>query len=111
MRGVKLTVVGCSPAWPNPRGAHSGYLVNNGSGSVLLDCGPGVLPRLRDMHDWPDLESIVITHFHLDHWGDLVPWVWGAFYLRSNGAGLNHPDLWVHPGGRAHLEGLGMRLG
>ena len=43
---VKLTVVGCSPAWPNPGGAQSGYLVN-GSGNLLLDCGPGVLARLR----------------------------------------------------------------
>ena len=24
----------------------------------------------------------MITHFHLDHWGDLVPWVWGALYLQ-----------------------------
>ena len=39
---VKLTVVGCSPAWPNPGGAQSGYLVE-GSGRLLLDSGPGVL--------------------------------------------------------------------
>ena len=26
-RNVKLTVVGCSPAWPNPGGAQSGYLI------------------------------------------------------------------------------------
>ena len=25
---MNLTVVGCSPAWPNPGGAQSGYLVN-----------------------------------------------------------------------------------
>src|SRR5437016_6220370 len=44
-RNVKLTVVGCSPAWPNPGSAHSGYLVTNGERRVLLDCGPGVLAR------------------------------------------------------------------
>ena len=44
---VKLTVVGCSPAWPNPGGAQSGYLVE-GPGRLLLDCGPGVLARLRE---------------------------------------------------------------
>ena len=26
---MKLTVVGCSPAWPNPGGAQSGYLVDD----------------------------------------------------------------------------------
>src|SRR5215208_6042693 len=47
-RNVKLTVVGCSPAWPNPGGAQSGYLVESDGRRLLLDCGPGVLPRLRD---------------------------------------------------------------
>ena len=37
---MKLTVIGCSPAWPNPGGAQSGYLVE-GEGRLLLDCGPG----------------------------------------------------------------------
>jgi ribonuclease BN (tRNA processing enzyme) len=107
---VKLTVVGCSPAWPNPGGAHSGYLVQ-GSGSLLLDCGPGVLGRLRGMYGWPELEAIVITHFHLDHWGDLVPWVWGALYLRSHGDVPPRPRLFVPPTGIAQLETFGSLLG
>ncbi len=76
---MKLTVVGCSPAWPNPGGAQSGYLLE-GPGRLLLDCGPGVLARLRSngTNGWPEVDAIAITHFHLDHWGDLVPWVWGA---------------------------------
>ena len=40
---------------------------------MLLDCGPGVLGRLRVADGWPTVDAIVITHFHLDHWGDLVP--------------------------------------
>ena len=47
---------------------------------MLLDCGPGVLPRLRAQDGWPRVDAIVITHFHLDHWGDLVPWTFGAMY-------------------------------
>jgi ribonuclease BN (tRNA processing enzyme) len=108
---VQITMIGSSPAWPNPGGAHSGYLFEGSSGRLLVDCGPGVLPRLREREAWPQIDAIAITHFHLDHWGDLVPWVWGSFYLRSNGVGPGRPDLWVHPGGRAHLEALGARLG
>jgi len=108
---VQLTVIGSSPAWPNPGGAHSGYLFETDGRRLLVDCGPGVLPRLRERETWPNIDAIAITHFHLDHWGDLVPWVWGSFYLRSNGEPPGHPELWVHPGGRAHLEGLGTRLG
>ena len=44
---VRLTVIGSSPAWPNPGSAQSGYLVE-GEGALLLDCGPGVLARLRE---------------------------------------------------------------
>jgi ribonuclease BN (tRNA processing enzyme) len=109
---MRLNVVGCSPAWPNPGGAQSGYLVESEGGSVLLDCGPGVLGRLRTAAGgWPEPDDIVITHFHLDHWGDLVPWVWGAFYLRGRGGHLGSPNLWVHPGGAALLEHFGTLLG
>src|SRR3954454_10892566 len=93
-RNVKLTVVGCSPAWPNPGGAQSGYLVEDGGGRVLLDCGPGVLARPRQDDVWPRVDAIVITHSHLDHWGDVVPWVWGAMYL---GLQDEAPELWVPP--------------
>lgn len=105
---VKLTVVGCSPAWPNPGGAHSGYLIE-GPGRLLLDCGPGVLGRLREREIWPRIDAIVITHFHLDHWGDLVPWVWGT--MAGKGREVEPPQLWVPPDGRASLEVLGTSLG
>lgn len=103
---MRLNVVGCSPAWPNPGGAQSGYLVDD---RLLLDCGPGVLARLRERHGWPQVEAIAITHFHLDHWGDLVPWVWGRMY--GLGHDLATPELWVQPGGRSELEEFGARLG
>ncbi len=105
---MRLTVIGCSPAWPNPGGAHSGYLVEE-SGALLLDCGPGVLARLREHEAWPRLDAIAITHFHLDHWGDLVPWVWGT--LHGPGAQAEQPQLYVPPGGRARLAELGEQLG
>lgn len=105
-RRVKLTVVGCSPAWPNPGGAQSGYLVDE---RLLLDCGPGVLGRLRERHGgWPDLEAIAITHWHLDHWGDLVPWVWGTL---AGFAREQKPELWLPPEGRERLAALGGELG
>jgi ribonuclease BN (tRNA processing enzyme) len=107
---VKLTVVGCSPAWPNPGSAHSGYLVENSAGRLLLDCGPGVLGKLRERDDgWPRVDAIAITHWHLDHWGDLVPWVWGAKF--GLGRDVPAPELWVPPGGGASLAAFGTRFG
>jgi ribonuclease BN (tRNA processing enzyme) len=96
---VRLTVIGSSPAWPNPGSAQSGYLLE-ANGKLLLDCGPGVLGRLRET-GLLDVDAIAITHFHLDHWGDLVPWCWLAAYGRER---LSRPRLLVPPGGSAELE-------
>ena len=106
---MRLVVIGSSPAWPNAGSAHSGYVVESGGKRLLLDCGPGVLGRLREQEPWPTIHSIAITHFHLDHWGDLVPWVWGSFYRRGHDD--VRPELWVYRGGRKFLEELGSRLG
>src|SRR5207248_11124749 len=101
---VKLTVIGCSPAWPNAGGAQSGYLVE-GDGRLLLDCGPGVLARLRATDGWPRVDAVVITHFHLDHWGDLVPWIFGAAF--GPGREVPKPELWLPPGGSERLRAYG----
>jgi ribonuclease BN (tRNA processing enzyme) len=102
---VKLEVIGSSPAWPNPGGACSGYLVD---GRLLLDCGPGVLAKLREREPWPSVDAIAITHLHLDHWGDLVPWVWGSLY----GPGREfRPALWLPPGSGKALRPILARLG
>ena len=99
---VRLTVIGSSPAWPNPGSAQSGYLLSvdeSAAGTLLLDCGPGVLGRLREA-DSTGVAAIAITHFHLDHWGDLVPWAWLADYGAD---GPGRPELWLPPGGTGQL--------
>lgn len=107
---MRLRVIGCSPAWPNPGSAHSGYVVESNGDRVLLDCGPGVLARLREESPWPHVDAIVISHFHLDHWGDLVPWVWGSMFRAQNGD-TRAPELWVPPGGASTLRAAGLLLG
>ena len=101
---MRLEVVGSSPAWPNPGGACSGYLVDE---RLLLDCGPGVLARLREQRPWPEVEAIAITHLHLDHWGDLVPWVWGTLF----GPGKPGVSLWLPPGSGQSLRPVLAQLG
>ncbi len=100
---MKLTVVGCSPAWPNPGRAHSGYLVEHDGGRLLVDCGPGVLSRLREAEGWPVIDAIVITHTHLDHCGDLVAWLWGQIHVPAAKEGAA-PVLWLPPGGHEQLR-------
>jgi ribonuclease BN (tRNA processing enzyme) len=104
---MRLTIIGSSPAWPNPGGAHSGYLIESpGAGRLLLDCGPGVLGRLRADDRLP-VSAIAITHLHLDHWGDLVPWVW----MNRHANGSDRLPLWVPPGATAELRSFGAHFG
>jgi ribonuclease BN (tRNA processing enzyme) len=107
-RNVKLTVVGCSPAWPNPGRAHSGYLLEHDGRRLLVDCGPGVLSRLREAEPWPEIDAIAITHMHPDHSGDLVPWLWGQLHVMP--PGTRGPELWLPPGGSEDLAPLTARF-
>jgi ribonuclease BN (tRNA processing enzyme) len=105
---VRVTVVGCSPACPNPGGAQSGYLVEHEETRLLLDCGPGVLGKLREAGTWPVVDAIVISHLHLDHFGDVVPWSLGA---STFAAGRPRPELWLPPGAIDQLREILRALG
>jgi ribonuclease BN (tRNA processing enzyme) len=56
---MRITVLGKSPAWQDAGGACSGYLVEDGGTTVLLECGNGVFAKLRE---------------HADHFIDLIPY-------------------------------------
>jgi ribonuclease BN (tRNA processing enzyme) len=98
---MRLTVLGSSPSWPNPGEAQSGYLVDTGAGRLLLDCGNGVVSRLRALGG-PAPDAIVLSHLHPDHIADVLSLFWG----RVAGA-LDWPTvLYVPPGGRVVLGEL-----
>jgi ribonuclease BN (tRNA processing enzyme) len=69
---MQLTVLGRSPATPNPGEACAGYLVEGGGGRVLIDIGPGVVAQLLRRHHPDELDAVVISHMHADHMLDLV---------------------------------------
>jgi ribonuclease BN (tRNA processing enzyme) len=69
---MRLTVLGRSPASPNPGEACAGYLVEAGGSRVLVDIGPGVVAQLVRRHHPDELDAVVISHMHADHMLDLV---------------------------------------
>lgn len=68
---LSLTVLGCDGSFPGPGGAGSGYLVRCGGTSVWLDAGPGTMANLQLHVPLAELDAIVVTHEHVDHWSDL----------------------------------------
>jgi ribonuclease BN (tRNA processing enzyme) len=73
-------VLGKSPSWQDAGGACSGYLVEEGDTTVLLDCGNGVFAKLRGHIDYTDLDAVVLSHLHADHFLDLVPYSYALVY-------------------------------
>lgn len=69
---MRLTILGRSPASPNPGEACAGYLVEGGGSRVLVDIGPGVVAQLLRRHHPDELDAIVVSHMHADHMLDLV---------------------------------------
>jgi ribonuclease BN (tRNA processing enzyme) len=77
---VKITVLGKSPAWQDAGGACSGYLVEHDGYVLLLDCGNGVFSKLRGVCDYVDVDAVLISHLHADHFFDLVPFSYALSY-------------------------------
>lgn len=78
-----LTVLGCDGSWTGPGGAGSGYLVRSARGCVLLDAGPGTFAILQQHLDPSDLDAVVVSHEHTDHWSDL--WVMDRYARDATG--------------------------
>jgi ribonuclease BN (tRNA processing enzyme) len=68
---LEVTVLGCSGTYAAAGGACSGFLVRGGGATVLLDAGPGTLANLQHHAAIVDLDAVVVTHAHPDHWGEL----------------------------------------
>jgi ribonuclease BN (tRNA processing enzyme) len=77
---MRLTVLGKSPAWQDAGGACSGYLIEEEGTAILLDCGNGVFGKLRERIDYVDVDAVVISHLHADHFLDLVPYSYALTY-------------------------------
>jgi ribonuclease BN (tRNA processing enzyme) len=106
---LRVTVLGKSPSWQDAAGACSGYLVQEQGASVLLDCGNGVLSKLRRVCDYVDVDAVVISHLHADHFLDLVPYSYALRYAPRQQpvpvagwpgtADPARPRLYLPPGG------------
>lgn len=108
MAELRLKVLGAGPAWPNPGGACSGYLVSAGDDHVLIECGFGIVGRLREALPLDRLRAVVISHLHADHFMDLVPLRYGLRYggLRAD----PRLPLFAPPGATDFFATLGRAL-
>jgi len=69
--GLSVTVLGCCGSFPGAGGACSGYLVDDGTTRVWLDAGSGTMANLQRHVSIDEVDALVLSHEHPDHWQDL----------------------------------------
>jgi ribonuclease BN (tRNA processing enzyme) len=78
---MKLTVLGSGTSVPHPHRSSSGFWLETTGGTILLDCSPSAIHRMAEEGcDWAGLDAIWISHFHLDHFGGLAPFLFSIRY-------------------------------
>jgi ribonuclease BN (tRNA processing enzyme) len=73
---MKLIILGSGTSVPHSARAASAYWLDTNAGSILLDMSADAPHRMAEEGlDWPNLATIWISHFHLDHIGGLTPFL------------------------------------
>ncbi len=102
---MEITILGCSGGYPSPGGATSGYLIRSGGRTILIDCGSGVLSRLFRHTSLENLDAIIISHFHNDHFCDLSVLKYAIQMNRGNGSEIPNIPIYA-PGSPESLAAL-----
>ena len=84
MSSLDVTLLGTGTPNPNPDRAGASYLFRAADFRFMIDCGPGALIRLGQAGtNASDIDHIFFTHYHLDHWADLGPFLVNR-WMRGN---------------------------
>lgn len=70
---MKLTVVGCAGSYPNGQSAASCYLVEHDGFALVIDMGSGALGPLHQYRDPTQIDAVLVSHLHADHFLDMCP--------------------------------------
>src|SRR5947207_14337220 len=76
---MQLVVLGSGSTVPHPRRTSSAFWLETSGGNILLDCAATAASQMAACDvDWPNLDAIWLSHFHMDHVGGLGPLLQGA---------------------------------
>jgi ribonuclease Z len=79
---LSLFFAGTAGSVPSARRGLPAVLIRRGGDRLLFDCGEGTQRQLLRSIGLLDLDSVFITHFHVDHWLGL-PGMLKSFALRE----------------------------
>lgn len=99
---MRLTTLGTGTVALVAHRACAGYYVEAGEARLLIDCGSGITRRMAEQAiPWQSITHVALTHFHIDHHGDLptliFAWKYGMLPSRAE------PLVIIGPVGTAAL--------
>jgi len=97
---LELIILGSSAAYPGAGRACSGYLIKEDKSHLLLDIGTGALSNLLRWLNPSELDGLVITHLHPDHFLDIYPL---RFFLQIDGDPAALPLKVLAPSGASEF--------
>lgn len=78
---MRLVTLGTGTVALSPQRACAGHIVEAPGVRLLLDCGSGVTHRLAELGiEWQAVTHVALTHFHIDHHGDLPTLIFALKY-------------------------------
>ena len=76
---MKLVILGSGTSVPHADRASAAHWLETAGGTVLLDVSADAAHRMaQERLDWPNLDAIWVSHFHLDHLGGLPAFLFGS---------------------------------
>lgn len=78
---MRVVILGSGTSVPHPKRTASAHWLATEQTTLLLDCGADA-PHRMAAHGlaWERLDAIWLSHFHLDHIGGVLPFLFGTKY-------------------------------
>ena len=78
---MRLIILGSGTCVPSLKRNAPGYYLEAGETRLLVDCGSGTLLQLeRAGKSYRDIDAVLLTHLHPDHFADLMPLIHALLY-------------------------------
>lgn len=75
---MKLTILGSCGTYPVHGNACSGYLIQRDGFNLWVDAGSGTLANLQQHVAINNVDAVVLSHMHADHFTDLYPFLYAV---------------------------------
>jgi ribonuclease BN (tRNA processing enzyme) len=104
---MRLVVLGSGSTVPHPTRKSAAFWLETSAGNILLDCSATAASQMAALGcDWPNLDAIWISHFHMDHCGGLGPLLAGTKHAQQMKAREKPLRIFGPAGTRALVDRL-----